>query len=121
MVRRAQDIKEVLEHGLEAVQRLGATQGGHRRLGPQDQRCLGDDINDHLSQRVEGGLQFPLPGRRLDVGFGDNLCDKLAKYMNNLYKLCLSLVLIVFAGNEIAAPFDDQPVDFLDQRIFADT
>jgi hypothetical protein len=108
------------EHQAEPRLRLGQGQLGHRRLGPDDEPELRDQIHDQLAVRTER-LRDPLPPPR-DPGLAlrQDVERELPERLGDREVRDVALVLLELARDEPPAPPHDRAKQLAHHRRLAD-
>ena len=95
--------QESLEHEAEPVLRLDRRQRRHRRLLADDEFDLRQDIDDQLAVDADGVLNLLPPAGDALLALGQQLLHQVAKRLGEGGVRNIALVLVEFAGNEVAA------------------
>src|SRR5262249_53858685 len=108
--------EELSEHHGEAVLLLRERQRRDGGLLADDERDLGDEVDDELRVRPEGAEQPVAPRGDALLGLGEDLTDDVREGLSDRGVGNVALVLIELPGEEEATRRRDDPVELLDER-----
>src|SRR5690606_28091212 len=88
---------------VEAVARLGGAELQRRRLRPDDQLDIGDDVDQHLAVAIKGLLKALFPNYESLRAFAEQLADQIVERLNNRRIGDAAVELIELTCDHIAA------------------
>src|SRR6266478_4236178 len=106
--------EEAPEHHLEAVLPVLRRQVRDRRLYPNHEFQLGDEVDDELTIRAHCLTQGVSPPAKLGLALAQERADKALEGLTQCGVRDVALVLIELAGGEKAARRHQRLVQFID-------
>ena len=111
--------EEAPENHLEAVLRILWRQIGDRRLFPDHEFQLGDEVDDQAAIRAQGLPQRASPLAELDLAFAQDMANQTLERLRQGGVRNVALVLIELARREQAARRNERLVQLIDHRRLA--
>ena len=120
VLSRGERLDEVHEHDLETILRFRWGELWNRRLIADDERQIGDEIDDQLSVRAERAAQDLTPPVEALLRLAEQLLDEAAKRPRECAVGVALLELIELALDQVRAFPHDRSAQFGDERRLAD-
>src|SRR5712692_6763896 len=120
VLRPGERAEEPPEHQQEAVLRILRRQVWNRRLFPDDELHLRDEVDDELTIRTQGLLKRVPPLDHLRFALDEDLTDQGLEGLCQSRVRDVALVLVKLAGREEAARRNKHLMQLIHHRRFAD-